>query len=33
MNVFGEPMLGLRLNASVQWLDAEQTKTAKGQRR
>ena len=30
MNVFGEPMLGLRLNASTVWLDAKQTKTAKG---
>ncbi len=28
MNVFGEPMLGLRLNASTVWLDAKQTKTA-----
>ncbi|MDR8252553.1 TonB-dependent receptor, partial [Acinetobacter baumannii] len=27
MNVFGEPMLGLRLNASTVWLDAKQTKT------
>ncbi len=26
MNVFGEPMLGLRLNASTVWLDAKQTK-------
>ncbi len=30
MNVFGEPMLGLRLNASTVWLDAKQTKTAEG---
>jgi iron complex outermembrane receptor protein len=30
LNVFGEPTLGLRLNGSVQWLDPEQTKTAKG---
>lgn len=30
LNVFGEPMLGLRLNGSTQWLDPEQTKTAKG---
>ena len=28
MNVFGEPMLGLRLNASTVWLDAKQNKTA-----
>lgn len=30
MNVFGEPMLGLRINASTVWLDAKQTKTAEG---
>ncbi|BBQ79858.1 TonB-dependent receptor [Raoultella ornithinolytica] len=30
LNIFGEPTLGLRLNGSVQWLDPEQTKTAKG---
>jgi iron complex outermembrane receptor protein len=30
LNVFGEPMLGLRLNGSTQWLDPEQSKTAKG---
>lgn len=29
LNIFGEPTLGLRLNGSVQWLDPEQTKTAK----
>lgn len=30
LNIFGEPMLGLRLNASATWLDAELTKTADG---
>lgn len=30
LNVFGEPMLGLRLNGSTQWLNAEQRKTANG---
>lgn len=30
LNVFGEPVLGLRLNGSVQWLDPQQTKTAGG---
>ncbi len=30
LNVFGEPMLGLRLNGSATWLDAELTKTQNG---
>ncbi|MGU3413337.1 TonB-dependent receptor [Enterobacteriaceae bacterium C34A] len=30
LNVFGEPMLGLRLNGSTTWLDPEMTKTAGG---
>jgi TonB-dependent siderophore receptor len=30
LNVFGEPVLGLRLNGSTQWLNAEQTKTSSG---
>jgi outer membrane receptor protein involved in Fe transport len=30
LNVFGEPVLGLRLNASTTWLDPEMTKTAGG---
>lgn len=30
MNVFGEPVLGLRLNGSATWLDAKQTKTTSG---
>lgn len=29
-NIFGEPLYGLRLNASATWLDAELSKTAKG---
>ncbi|MFK3660243.1 TonB-dependent receptor [Scandinavium sp. NPDC088450] len=30
LNVFGEPVLGLRLNGSTTWLDPELTKTAGG---
>lgn len=30
LNVFGEPVLGLRLNGSATWLDAELTKTKDG---
>lgn len=30
LNVFGEPMLGLRLNASTTWIDPELTKTQDG---
>ncbi len=30
LNVFGEPMLGMRLNASATWLQAELTKTKNG---
>ncbi|MFJ3457305.1 TonB-dependent receptor [Scandinavium goeteborgense] len=30
LNVFGEPVLGLRLNGSTTWLDPEMTKTAGG---
>ncbi|WP_449556678.1 TonB-dependent receptor [Huaxiibacter chinensis] len=30
LNVFGEPMLGTRLNASATWLQAEMTKTNNG---
>lgn len=30
LNVFGEPVLGLRLNASATWLDAELSKTKDG---
>lgn len=30
LNVFGEPVLGLRLNGSATWLDAKQTKTTNG---
>ncbi|MGO3910944.1 TonB-dependent siderophore receptor [Huaxiibacter chinensis] len=30
LNVFGEPMLGMRLNASATWLQAEMTKTNNG---
>ncbi len=30
LNVFGEPVLGLRLNGSTTWLDPEMTKTANG---
>lgn len=30
LNVFGEPMLGLRLNGSTTWLDPEMTKTKDG---
>ncbi|WP_313773829.1 TonB-dependent siderophore receptor [Enterobacter huaxiensis] len=30
LNVFGEPMLGMRLNASATWLRAEMTKTNSG---
>ncbi|KNC92693.1 TonB-dependent receptor [Trabulsiella odontotermitis] len=30
LNVFGEPLLGLRLNGSTTWLDPELTKTAGG---
>lgn len=30
LNVFGEPVLGLRLNGSATWLDAELTKTQNG---
>ena len=30
LNVFGEPMLGMRLNASATWLQAELTKTNNG---
>jgi iron complex outermembrane receptor protein len=30
LNVFGEPMLGLRLNGSTTWLNPEMTKTAGG---
>ncbi|EPH0091857.1 TonB-dependent receptor [Pluralibacter gergoviae] len=30
LNVFGEPMLGLRLNGSATWLDAEMNKTEGG---
>jgi iron complex outermembrane receptor protein len=30
LNVFGEPMLGLRLNGSATWIDAELTKTQNG---
>lgn len=30
LNVFGEPMLGLRLNGSTTWLDPEMTQTAGG---
>ncbi|MFS2222698.1 TonB-dependent receptor [Pantoea sp. B65] len=30
LNVFGEPVLGLRLNGSATWIDAELTKTANG---
>lgn len=29
-NIFGEPLYGLRLNASATWLDAELSKTEKG---
>ena len=30
LNVFGEPVLGLRLNGSATWIDAELTKTQNG---
>ncbi|UDJ83923.1 TonB-dependent receptor [Kosakonia oryzae] len=30
LNLFGEPMLGLRLNGSATWIDAELTKTEDG---
>lgn len=30
LNIFGEPMLGMRLNASATWLQAEMTKTYNG---
>lgn len=30
LNVFGEPVFGLRLNGSATWIDAEMTKTANG---
>ncbi|WHP30175.1 TonB-dependent siderophore receptor [Trabulsiella odontotermitis] len=30
LNIFGEPLLGLRLNGSTTWLDPELTKTAGG---
>jgi len=30
LNVFGEPVLGLRLNGSATWVDAEMTKTQNG---
>ncbi|MCS2158129.1 TonB-dependent siderophore receptor [Scandinavium sp. H11S7] len=30
LNVFGEPVFGLRLNGSTTWLDPEMTKTASG---
>ncbi|MDE1185098.1 MAG: TonB-dependent siderophore receptor [Pantoea sp.] len=31
LNVFGEPVLGFRLNASATWINPEMVKTAKGQ--
>lgn len=31
LNVFGEPVLGLRLNGSATWIDPQMVRTAKGQ--